>query len=152
MLLAPAAHAQTYAVVWLPFEEALAEAAQAGTPVLVFVEAPYCTWCKQIDREMFMDEARMAPWRDRFVFTALDVADATHTHRYQGQRFTARDLARHLGASVTPTTIFLAPDGEILARHAAYLPPDDYTALLRYVDTGAYRTQTFEGFLAAPPR
>lgn len=148
---APPSKAQPYAVEWLPFEEALATAARAGTKVLVFVEAPWCGWCKQMDREVFMDEDRMRAVRPLFVFTALDVADDTHTHRYQGRTLSEKDLARHLGAAATPTTLFLDADGRVLADLPGYVEPDTYVARLRYIGTGAYLRQSFEAFAGQPP-
>ena len=142
MLLAASPSAEP----WQPFEEALATAQADDKKVLVFVEAPWCGWCRKLEKTVFDDAETMATLAAHFTFARLNLDDNEQTHRFKGYRLTSMALAHHLGAETTPTTIFLAPDGEVLTTLATYVEPGEYVKILRYIGTDAYLSQSFEEF------
>ena len=131
---------------WQPFEEALATAQVDDKKVLVFVEAPWCGWCRKLEKTVFDDAETMKALAAHFTFARLDLDDNEQTHRFKGYRLTAMELAHHLGAETTPTTIFLHPNGEVLTTLATYVEPVEYLKILRFIGTDAYLTQSFEEF------
>ena len=51
-----------------------------------------------------------------------------------------------LGASGTPTTVFLDSDGSYVTRLPGYHPADRFLEVLRFIGTEAYREMTFEEY------
>lgn len=133
---------------WQPFAEALETAAETDTKVLVFVEAPWCGWCRKLEKEVFDDAPAMAELSTYFTFTRLTLDDNEQTHRFNGYRLTSMALARQLGATTTPTTLFLSADGTVLARLPTYLEAEPYVLLLRFIGTDAYLERSFEEYMA----
>src|SRR6185312_16435746 len=60
-------------VDWRPWgEEAFAEAAERGVPVLVSIGYSSCHWCHVMERESFEDDATAAVMNDGFVCVKVD--------------------------------------------------------------------------------
>lgn len=113
---APRADAQ--ALHWRSLSQAFA----AEQPVVVFVRAPWCGPCRQLERETFTDPA-IAERLARFSLTRLTIDDHDRMHRVGPYRLSEADWAARLGAERTPTLILLSPDGAILGRQTGWLPP-----------------------------
>ncbi|WP_227133647.1 DUF255 domain-containing protein [Halorubellus salinus] len=100
-------------------EEAFAVADRAGKPVLLSLSATWCAHCHEMDRETY-DEPRIAAnVNDGFVPVRVD-ADR---HPRVRERY-------NMGGF--PSTVFLAPDGNVLSG-AGYLGPDGFRQVLTSV-------------------
>lgn len=128
LLLTCAAHAQT--PDWQRLPRALAQAEQNGQPALVYVEAPWCGPCRQLERDTFSD-ARVEARLGDFALARLVIDDRDRTHRVGPYRLSEAAWAQRLGATVTPTLVLLAPDGSVLARQEGLVAP---TFLLSILD------------------
>jgi uncharacterized protein YyaL (SSP411 family) len=81
-----------------PFEEARA----ADRPLVLFLTTPWCTSCVEMDREVWDDPGVAANVHDGFVPVRVDADRRPDVReRYQPGGF--------------PATVFLTPDGEVLA-------------------------------------
>jgi thioredoxin-related protein len=56
-------------------------------------------------------------------------------------------LAGGLGATGTPTTIFMEPDGAYITRLQGYHAYEDFYDVLRFIGTESFRDMSFEDFL-----
>lgn len=152
MSTARAQHAQggdpersSEAVEWRPFEEALAVADTSGRPVLVHVEAPWCGWCRKMNREVYPE---LGSYLDsRLVATKLNREERSTTHRYRGARYTEAELARRLKASGVPTVVLLDATGAYLFHLSGFRSASDLRPVLAYVVEGAYRSQSLRSYL-----
>jgi thiol:disulfide interchange protein len=84
------------------FEASLAQAKQAGKPVMVDVFTTWCAPCKQLDDN---------------VFSRADVAEAGRGFiavRVDGDKH--KDLVNKLKVTGYPTVLFLSPQGEEIGR------------------------------------
>lgn len=133
------------AVKWRPFEEAIAVADTSGRPVLVHVEAPWCGWCRKMNREVY--PALGSYIRTRLVATRLNREERSATHRYRGTRYTEAELARRLNASGVPTVVLLDARGYYLFHLSGFLSASDLRPVLAYVVEGAYRSQSLRSYL-----
>ena len=89
-------------VDWRPWGAgAFARARAEGRPVLLFVEAPWCTASLEMARTTYADSAVEALVHDRFVPIRVD-ADRRP------------DIAERYTLGGLPTTAFLDPDGNVL--------------------------------------
>lgn len=132
-------------VEWRPFEEALAVADTSGRPVLVHVEAPWCGWCRKMNREVYPKLGSFIG--SRLVATKLNRDERSTTHRFRGARYTEAELARRLKASGVPTVVLLDTSGAYLFHLSGFRSASDLRPVLTYVAEGAYRSQSLRSYL-----
>lgn len=90
---------------WSPAsEEALAEAATAGTPVVLDFGAEWCEACRQLERETLHDP-RVVDALRRFRPLKVDMTRATPA---------TESLRRRFGVVGFPTLVFLGASGKVL--------------------------------------
>ena len=122
------AYAQS-APEWMSLADAWTEAVTINRVTVVYVRAPWCAPCKRLEEETFEDRyVRMRLAQLSLARLTLDEYD--RTHRISKYRLSEADWATRLGAVSTPTLIFLAPDGTVLARHQGFVPPEGLATLL----------------------
>lgn len=132
---------------WKPLASALETARKTGKKVLVDVYAPWCPWCRRMQREVYTDPAVQAYLKQHFVLTRLDADDDASTVRFQGHTLSPAALAQGLGATGLPTTVFLSPEGKYLTRLPGFIATKDFLMVLRYVGTNAYVRQAYPDFV-----
>lgn len=110
-------------VAWHPWgEEAFAEAARRGVPVLVSIGYATCHWCHVMARESFSDPAAAAYLNEHFVSIKVDREE--HPEVDAAYLAAASAFTRDLG---WPLTAFATPEGRVF--HAdTYLPPRPHPA------------------------
>ena len=122
------------ALDWLPFAEAMQTSHQQ--PTMVYVQAPWCGPCRQLERSTFSD-AMVQEALGGWALAKLTIDDHDRTHRVGPYVKSEADWADKLGATTTPTLIFLRSDGGILARRTGVLPPEALIDMLAAVTTEA---------------
>lgn len=96
--------------------EALAEAKERNTLIVVDFYAEWCHWCKTLDAETFTNPGVQTRLRD---FTLLRIDTDKQP-----------DLAKRYGVTGLPTTVVLNTQGAVLVRQDGFLAPDAYLKLL----------------------
>jgi protein disulfide-isomerase len=114
-------------------DDALAEAKEAGKPVILYWGAVWCPPCNQMKATLFKDPAFIAE-TENFIPVYLD-GDTEGAQRW-GEQF---------GISGYPTVIILQPDGTEVTRIASATMAGDLPELLR---VAAKRTTSIEALLA----
>lgn len=107
------------------------EARQSGRPLLIYVGADFCGYCRKLERTSWVDDG------------VARVVDAGYVPlRIDGQRDAA--LARQLGVRGFPAVVVLSPEGRFVGRVDGYREPAEMRSFLaRY---GVFReTQEFAG-------
>lgn len=127
--------AQASEIAWREgdVDDALAEAREAGKPVILYWGAVWCPPCNQMKVGLFKDPAFIAETQN-FVPVYLD-GDTEGAQRW-GERF---------GISGYPTVIVLSPDGTEVTRISSATMAGDLPELLR---VAAGRTTSIEALLA----
>ena len=144
------AHAQNDAssAEWLSFSEALAAAEVSGRPILVDVFAPWCPWCQRLQSDVYPDEKIQEYLKKNFEIARLDIEDKENTIEFKGYTLTAAELASGLGAEATPTTVFLAANGDYITRLPGFIEADEFIHVLKYIGSGAFESQPFKEYRA----
>ncbi|WP_408959681.1 DUF255 domain-containing protein [Natrinema sp. 74] len=102
-------------------QDAFDEASEADTPVLLSLTATWCDHCHEMDAETYAEPRIAANINDSFVPVRVDV----DRHPRVRDRY-------NMGGF--PSTVFLAPTGEVLTG-AGYLGPDGMRQVLDSVRT-----------------
>lgn len=134
------------APTWIPFEEALLAADSSGKMVLVDVWSARCGWCARMQREVYSRPDLVAYLNEHFETGRLDIDVRTDTIAYMGYELSSAELSMALGASGTPTTVFLGPDGTYVTRLPGFHPYERFLKVLRFIGSDAYREMTFEEY------
>jgi len=131
---------------WLDWDAGLDRAGLEGRLMLIDFTAGWCPWCEVMDRETYGDGAVRRRVREAFVTVRVDA----ESDRPQGGLGapTGRDLAAEHRVGAFPATCFADSLGGPLFCLTGYFPPDRLLLALDYVAEGAYRTVTFEEYVA----
>lgn len=134
---------------WPAFDEAVAAAEKSGKPILVDIYAPWCGWCRKMQKEVYGNDALEAYVKNHFEYGRLNIDDSETRHPFKDYGLTSQQLGHALGAQGTPTTVFLEPNGDYITRLDGYWDLDAFDKAVRYIGSGAYRTQDYEAFIEA---
>lgn len=132
---------------WLTFDDAMEDAQQSQNLVLVDVYAPWCGYCRKMQKETYTDDTVKGHLNSYFEVARLDGTNGDSLVTYQEQTLKPSMLAQHFGATGYPTTVFLRPDGEILFQQPGYIAPDQFALMIEYVGTRAFEEQSFQEFV-----
>lgn len=96
-----------------------------------------------------MSDAVLQYLDTHFETARLDIEVLDDSLTYKDLTLSSGQLAYGFGATGTPTTVFLMPNGDYITRLPGYAPTDDFLLVLKYIATDAFLNQTFEDFAAA---
>jgi thioredoxin-related protein len=131
---------------WKTFEEAVTAAQANGKKVLIDIYAPWCGWCRKMQAEVYTLPAVLTYLDEHFEIGRVNIDEEGDTLQFRGYTLSSAMLARGLGASATPTTVFLEPEGEYITRLPGYVKSEDFMNVLKFIGSGAYRTQSYQDF------
>lgn len=141
MLGAPINHlarAQGNALEWKSIEDALELGEIEQKPILVDVWAPWCGWCKKMQKEVYPELSAIL--RDEFVLTRLNRDDNESRMKFQNYSLTPLRLAQRLNVQTIPAVVFLSPKGEYLFHVTGFTDSDKLRNILEYVSAGKYKS------------
>lgn len=136
-------------VDWVPFETGLARADSSGKKVLVDVFSPTCGWCRKMQQEAYTSTDVLDYLKTHFETARLDIEVLDDSLSYKDMTISSGHLAYGFGATGTPTTVFLMPNGDYITRLPGYAQTDEFLVVLRYIATDAFLNQSYEEFVAA---
>lgn len=93
------------------------EARQSGRPLLIYVGADFCSYCRKLERTAWVDDGVTRVVDAGFVPLEID-----------GQRDAA--IVRQLGVRGFPAVIVLSPEGRLVGRVDGYREPVAMRAFL----------------------
>ncbi len=122
---------------WLSYRDAQEKGPRAGRPLFLFFRAPWCYFCRKMQRQVFSDPAVAERLNRRFLAVKIDVTRQ-------------RRLAEVYQVAYLPTSIFLSPQGKPVLTLRGFLSSQRLLAALAYVAGGHYQRMSFEDYLARP--
>ena len=126
--------------------DALQKASAEGNPVLLEVYAPWCPYCQRMQKNVYADSTVRAYLSSHFTYARLNSDTDGGQHQFNGRTLSTSELASALGARGVPTTVFLKPDGTLIARQPGYIKRPMFLKMIRYIGSGAYREQSFQAY------
>jgi thioredoxin-related protein len=135
----------------LSFSDLRAEAAEARKAgqqgLLVMFQFEECPYCARMKREVLSRRDVQDWFRARFRAIEIDTRGAQEVTLFDGRTLPEKDFARTVRVRGTPTFVFYAPGGEVLATHVgAIYDPKEFLLLGEYVASGAYREGSFAAY------
>lgn len=79
-------------------------------PIVFFVTADHCPYCEKLRQEYF----KFSLGDERFILRELELDDYHSAVGFDGKTINHRLLADRYDISLTPTIVFVGPDGEQL--------------------------------------
>lgn len=101
---------------FLPFDKAMAQAAETNKPVFVYFGRYGCGYCEKTNKEAFSDPIVRENYTAHYVLTYVDSESGKRLRLPSGERVTERELGTRYNAFVTPVFSFLYPNGEVALR------------------------------------
>lgn len=138
---------------FVEYNEAIQIAKQQGKPVFVLFGFPTCPYCEFLNRNTFSSEDLRKLYSEHYVLAYFDIRgkpdDIMTLH--DGSKMSRADSIKHLKGSPVPGWMFIDPrDGrEILQRKGSRTKIEAFRQYDAYVASGAYKTATYEKFLAS---
>jgi len=123
---------------WPSFDEAVVTGKKEAKPILIDVYAPWCGWCARMQQEVYGNTTLAAYVQENFAYGRLNIDDAETQHNFMGHSLTSQELGYGLGASATPTTVFLNSESVYITRLQGFKDVQSFGEVLRYIASGAY--------------
>lgn len=104
------------------------QAGRDGRVMLILVSQESCGYCEQIKREVIKPMIRSGQYADRLVIRELLIDGGAESIDFNGNSRENRDIAfSRYRAGLTPTLLFLAPDGEeLVPKMIGFQTPEMY--------------------------
>jgi len=152
-------HTSWFLDSFLELKDDVEETVAQGKRLAIFWELKGCPYCKETHfTNLTRDDIREF-MQANFEVIQLNVLGSRIVVDVDGEEMTEKELKIKYGIRYTPTIQFLDTDVENMAklkpkkrevaRLQGYLKPDDFLAMLRYVQSGSYETMSFLKYMKA---
>jgi len=91
------------------------EAREQGLPILIMFSMDGCGYCIVVEEEFLKPMLRSGDYTDRVMMGMVKFDGVSNIRDFDGSDIEVGDLALRYGAPVTPTVIFVSPDGSVLS-------------------------------------
>lgn len=147
------AQEKTEGINWVDINHAFEQAAKSGKVVLVDLYTDWCGWCKKMDKTTYADSGVVAYMNEHVLASKLNPEKEGEV-KFEGETFTPREFASGLKVTGYPTTVIFVPaespeEQPTLAPIPGYLAADKLLSFLRYFGDKAYKTMSYEDYVAS---
>lgn len=145
-------------VKWTTIEKAISETKVNNKKfILVDLYTDWCGWCKKMDENTFTDASLLALLNSNFTAVKFN-AETADVVSFNGKSYNftktgargANQLAMELGSVGNklgyPTLVVLDADGKKLQAFPGYKDVETLTAILKFFQSGSYKTMDFQQF------
>ena len=135
-------------IEWPAFNDAFEAAKESKKIVLIDVWSSTCSWCRKQQTEVYTQPDLQKFLFENFELGRLNLDVTDDTLSFRGYTLSSQMLAGGLGATGTPTTVFMETDGGYITRLQGFHAYQDFFDVLRFIGTESFRDMSFEEFMA----
>ncbi len=144
-------------VKWYKIEEAEKEAAKTGKKIMVKVYAPWCGWCKEMDKSTFPNKNVSKILNDSYIpvqFNSEQLSDITWggtVYKVVRPKNSGRyhQLAANWlnGQMSYPTIVILDEKGKVIQAIAGYRKAPEFEKIVAYFGSNSHKTTDWGTFV-----
>lgn len=120
------------------WDVSMKKARKEDKPVVLYFYSAYCPYCIAMDKDVLADKEISGSLKNNTIYLRVDVDKR-------------EDLATLYSIRGYPTTTFLQPGGQNIAKIPGYIAKKDFKKLLAFVTGKYYRSMTLKDFLRKQP-
>lgn len=147
LLFTASIQAQSTRIKWHGYQKGLAIAKANEKKIFLHFYAPWCIYCKEMDKTTFANKAVAAYLNAHFVPILVNTDKDINT----AKKYHVRGLPANFFLTAESDIIMLPIQGTLKVNQIpGYIPPKMFLKLMHFVGTEGYRHQTFRGFVQKP--
>mgnify|MGYP002629047799 CR=1 FL=1 len=139
-------------IEWPGFNDAFTAAKKSKKIVLIDVWSSTCGWCRKQQTEVYTQPDLQKFLFNKFELGRLNLDITDDTLSFRGYTLSSQMLAGGLGATGTPTAVFMEADGAYITRLQGFHAYEDFYDVLRFIGSESFREMSFEEFMAEPKK
>lgn len=143
---APKEEKKEEGIAWYTLEEAQKLAKENGKKVLIFGQASWCPYCRQMEREVY-PQPEVVEIINKYFYTVMIDTESQEKLKFNEDVFTEQEFAAALRLYSLPTHYFVTSDGQVIAGQPGALPDDIFERLLAFVGSDSYTDTKFEDYI-----
>ena len=132
-------------IQWHSYNDGITLARTQNKKLLIDVYTDWCGWCKKMDSDVYTVENIRTIVASNFIAVKLNAESANNVTAGSDQLDEA-GLARAMGVTGYPTTVFLESGAGPITKIAGYMEAKEFATVLRYIGEEHYKNTTFEQF------
>ncbi len=149
-LFSGSAGSSTSDIAWVELDEGIRLSNETGKKILVDVYTDWCTWCKEMDSDVYTSSAVLAEIEKHFIPVKLN-AESNETVTFKGSSMTKIQFSQAVGVTGFPSTLFVDAAQEPITLVPGFVPAERFTVILRYIGEEHYKTTPFQSYLSQQP-
>jgi thioredoxin-related protein len=132
---------------WHQWDEGIVAAHTAGKFMLVDVYTDWCSWCKKLDKSVYVHPQVQELLAASFVPVKLN-AESEDKVTNGSQQYTEQQWAKMLDVKSYPTILVFDSNFQLVARLRGYLDAESFIIFLHFVTEKYYTKYTFDEYYA----
>lgn len=125
-------------VKWHDFNSGAKAAKREKKHIIIDMYAPWCGWCKVMDRETFENSKVADLLKKDFIAVRVDM-DSKDKIKYKGYNLSSSEFSSLFGVQGLPTVVFLDMNGEFIDKVPGFTKADLFTKILEYIRDECYK-------------
>lgn len=114
--------------------------------LFIFLHRTDCGYCESMLTFTLDDDPVKDLIQKDFVYLHINISE-DDVIKYKGFVGNGRNFAKHVGYNIYPSSLFLDSKSEMIYAVAGYQDKDQFLLILKYVDSGAYKTMGYQTFI-----
>jgi thioredoxin-related protein len=125
-------------VQWESLAKGLERSKNEGKPLIIYFYTDWCTYCKQMESEIFRDR-EITDWMNKhYVSAKVNPEKETEKITIMGDKITPMELMRYMEGKGFPSTVFWDKNGKPVTTFPGYMPRDVFLPLIKYMQEECY--------------
>ena len=113
--------------------------------LFIFLHRTDCGYCESMLMFTLDDDPVKELINKDFIYLNINISEDDIV-KYKNYKGSGRDFAKYVGYNIYPSSLFLDSSKEIVYAIPGYQDKDQFLLILKYVNSGAYKTMGYQSF------